>query len=328
MKVKTNLTNALEVADIKAQYDAQVKQILSNKVILAWILRETVNEMKPLSIDAIIQCIEGEPLVAEVPVFPGKETINGMSTESKIPNEGEITYDIRFIVITPGKQRIKLIINVEAQRESFRCYDLVKRAVFYCARMLSAQLDTEFKIPYYDDVKKVYSIWICMHPSKKTQNTITEYHMQADDRYGKYSGKAGYDLLSVIMIRIGLETQQEQQKLLKLLRTLLSDKMTINSKLDILESEYKIPRNRKIAEEAGNLCNLSELIEEKGIEKGIVKGKAEGKAEGKEEGRAEEENNFAALSRKLLEENRKDDLLRATYDTEYKRELYKFYGIG
>ena len=35
---KTTLANDIEVADVKAQYDAEVKKILANKEILAWIL--------------------------------------------------------------------------------------------------------------------------------------------------------------------------------------------------------------------------------------------------------------------------------------------------
>jgi len=67
-----------------------------------------------------------------------------MSNEDKVPGEGEITYDIRFYAITKDDKHIKIIINVEAQKNYYPGYDLVTRAMFYCARMLSAQLDTEF----------------------------------------------------------------------------------------------------------------------------------------------------------------------------------------
>ena len=66
----------------------------------------------------LANCIEGEPEVGIHPVHPGKgklEAIVGMNTESKIPNEGEITFDVRCYAMTKGKERVKLIINVEAQ---------------------------------------------------------------------------------------------------------------------------------------------------------------------------------------------------------------------
>lgn len=87
----------------------------------------------------------------------------GIHRMMKQVNEGEIRYDIRFYVILPnvlpdGKRR-KLLINVEAQKEYYTGYTLVDRGVFYGARMLSAQIDTEFIVPDYDSIKKVYSIW-------------------------------------------------------------------------------------------------------------------------------------------------------------------------
>lgn len=37
---KTALSNQIEIADKKAQYDAEAKRILSNKIILSWILQK------------------------------------------------------------------------------------------------------------------------------------------------------------------------------------------------------------------------------------------------------------------------------------------------
>jgi len=95
----------------------------------------------------------------------------------KVPGEGTITYDIRFYAVTPTKNRIKLILNVEAQKEFDTGYDLVTRGIFYCARMISAQKGTEFKKSNYNDLKKVYSIWICMNVSKDLEYTITSYKL-------------------------------------------------------------------------------------------------------------------------------------------------------
>ena len=45
-EVRTILANDIEVADAKAQYDAEVKKILANKEILAWILKFCTDEFK------------------------------------------------------------------------------------------------------------------------------------------------------------------------------------------------------------------------------------------------------------------------------------------
>ena len=83
--------------------------------------------------------------------------INGENTESKVPGEGTITYDIRFRAFLPGKNKkteIKLLINVEAQKKFYVKYRIVTRGIFYGARMLSEQLDREFSNSEYDKLKK------------------------------------------------------------------------------------------------------------------------------------------------------------------------------
>jgi len=146
MKSNTHISNVLEGNDNKDRYDAEVKKILSDKTVLSWILKYTVAEFDGYPVEDIRECIEGEPEVGTHRVYPGHtpEAISGLATEDKVPGEGVVTYDVRFFVITPGKERIKLIVNVEGQKKFHPGYDLVTRSVFYCARMLSAQLDTEF----------------------------------------------------------------------------------------------------------------------------------------------------------------------------------------
>ncbi len=105
-------------------------------------MKHCVKEFMDFEIGEIKNCIEGEPEISSIPVNPGRnpEKIIGMSTEDKVPNEGFITYDIRFFAIVPKKEKretIKLIINVEAQKDYYPGYDLVTRCIFYLARQKS-----------------------------------------------------------------------------------------------------------------------------------------------------------------------------------------------
>ncbi len=59
------------------------------------------------------------------------------------------------------------------------------------------------------------------------------------------------------------------------------------------------------------------------FEDGVIAGKAEGEALGKELG----ENDFAALTGRLIEDSRMDDLAKATKDKSYRAVLYREYGI-
>lgn len=241
MGIRTYISNALYEASDKVRYDAEVKKLLSDKNILAWIMKFSVEEFKGFSIEEIRECIEGEPEIAQTKVRPEH---------------------------TPDSKHVKIIINIEAQKRYHIGYDLVTRAIFYCARMLSAQLDTEFTTENYDDIKKVYSIWICMDALKYAQNTITEYHMTQDKIYGNFNGKVRYDLLSVVMICLG-RGNDNGNELIEMLNTLLSESMSIEKKENLLTDKYGIETSVEVKERINNMCNLSERIEEKGIEKGI-----------------------------------------------------------
>ena len=49
--------------------------------------------------------------------------------------------------------------------------------------------------------------------------------------------------------------------------------------------------------------------------------------EGRQEGREEGEMSFAILTKKLLEDSRQEDLLRAADDREFREKLYREYGL-
>lgn len=143
--------------------------------------------------------------------------------------------------------------------------------------MISAQMGTEFQDDNYDELKKVYSIWICMDSPRYAENTITEYGIQQRNIIGNFpSGKTRYDLMSVLMICLSsdLETGERDKKLHRLLGALLSSTLTKQEKKTIMEQEYGIPMTEKVERRVNVMCNLSGAIEERGIEQGIERGEA------------------------------------------------------
>ena len=285
--MKTQISDAIDVADEQVRLDAQIKKILANKKILSWIVKYTMKECADMNLDMIESCIEGEPKVSKVPVYPGKtnmENITGLSTEDKVPNEGEVTYDIRFYMMLPGSGRkpMKIIINLESQNDYYPGYDLVTRAVFYCARMLSAQLGTEFTTnsndpEKYDNIKKVYSIWVCFNTPHYAANTITEYCMTQKAHYGNFTGKSRYDLLSVVMICLAgskkHETSGEQNELIQMLNILFSAELDKEDKKKRLQEEYGIPMDDGFGTEVDDMGNVSEYFISRGMEQGMEKGR-------------------------------------------------------
>lgn len=63
-----SLGEALESAELQAKYDAVCKELLSDKQILARILKTCAKEYRLFSIDEIINTIEGEPEVSASPL--------------------------------------------------------------------------------------------------------------------------------------------------------------------------------------------------------------------------------------------------------------------
>lgn len=289
MTENTYISDALEGNDSKDRLDTEVKKVLSDKTVLAWILKYTTAEFKRYSIEGIKMCIEGTPEVGTHPVNPrskrknqkvanvqksakenlSPEAIIGSDTVDKVPGEGQVYYDIRFYAVTPTKERIKLILNVEAQKAFTSQYDLVTRGIFYAARMISAQKGTEFKRSNYDDIKKVYSIWICMEVPRDMEYTITSYRMHKDVLFGKPKKQFRYDLMEVVMICLGREEGAGNgNRLHGMLSTLLSRKLTPKEKEKHLSTEYGFETSTELEGGLKQMCNYSDLIEERGIEKG------------------------------------------------------------
>ncbi len=284
MDIETTTAQAIRSADDKARYDAACKRLLSEKSILARIMRRCVPEYLNCSVEDIeTRYIEGTPQVGEVPVFPDGQSpiIRGQDTSDKSVSEGTVTYDIRFQALIPGTDdRLSLIINIEAQNKYNPGYPLTMRGIYYCARMISSQYGQEFVESHYERLKKVYSIWICMDPPKEKANTITQYAIQKRDVFGRtVEPVEHYDLLTVIMLNIGDPEEPGTDKLLRMLGVLLSGKMKENEKRDILTNEYNIPMTREVEKEVTAMCNLSQGIEDRGIQIGVKRGIQKGRQE-------------------------------------------------
>lgn len=279
MKIKeAYISNTIDSAKDKIQYDEHVRQILKDKGILAYILKYAVKEFKDYSIDDAKVAIDGEPEVAIRSVRP--EAVSTLENESKIPGEGKMYFDILFYAVTNDGYRQKMYINIEAQKSFYPGYDLVTRGIVYPARLISQQMDVEYTADNYDGVKKVYSVWICMnapekkHSYKKVADSIVEYsikptilypHNATDDEIA--TGR--YDLMSTVFINLNSQnTINSKNVLISMLSTLLSDKIKADEKKQKLEKEYGIKMSKELESEVSSMCNLSEAIEERGIERG------------------------------------------------------------
>ena len=291
--MNTELKNAVLATDRDAQYDNSAKRLIAHKIILARILIKTVEKFKGMDPLEVAALIEGIPYISTVPVelgltnavhFQNGKRIVGFNTENQELNEGLVRFDIVFYVrMKDGPSQI--IINVEAQKDEPGEYEILNRAVFYVSRLISSQKERDFENSSYDDIKCVYSIWICMNME---ENTMSHIHLTKEDMIGSYEWKGNLDLLNIIMIGLAKELPEhdETYELHRLLGALLSRELTVDEKLDIIGNEYDIPLEENFRKDMSTMCNLSQGVKEEGIAIGRREGLEEGRREGYAEGEA------------------------------------------
>ena len=277
--MNTEIANAVNAAGDKAQYDTRVKRLLAQKSILAHILVKTVDEFKGMKSEDVVKYIEGEPSISVVPVEPGLanmektdatgQRIVGLNTENAEINEGLVRFDIIFYVrMKNGLSQI--IVNIEAQKDEPTEYKILNRAIFYVSRLISSQKERDFVNTNYDDIKQVFSIWICMNMD---DNSLSHIHLTKDELLKPCNWKGNLDLLNIVLIGITNEIPEydEKYEMHRLIGALLSSELKEQEKLDIIEHEYNIPISQEFREDVKIMCNLSTGIEERATERATKK---------------------------------------------------------
>ena len=288
MKNSTTVAQDLGTWQEEQALDAACCRLLANKIILAHILQGCLPEYSRCSIPELLPCLESTPAVCSVAVgqdVPDPGRIRGENTADKTMTEGNVTFDILFSARVPnGDETRQIFINVESQDNWTPGYPLLKRAAYYCGRLISRQKGIVFQHSDYQKLQKVYSLWVCLDPPKSMQNTLTSFHMMEEQLVGqaKYD-KMNYDMMSMIMIGLG-QPDKRQEDIIHLLSVLLSTEMDPDEKKQILEREYDIPMTVEMKEEAETMCGIGHAIARKNLEQGLEKGRLEGKLEGMQKG--------------------------------------------
>lgn len=273
--MNTEIKNAIQAADSEAQYDESAKRLLAQKYVLAHILVRTVEEFQGMEIERVVSLIEGDPYISKIPVASGLtnkdrnvegKRIVGLNTEAGEKNEGLVRFDIIFYV-RMRNGLAQMIINVEAQKDEPGSYQILNRAIFYVSRLISSQKERDFENTEYDDIKRVYSIWVCMNME---ENSLSHIHLVKDDLVGYHDWRGKLDLFNIVMIGLAKELpgQGEQYELHRLLGALFAEGLTAGERLNIIKEEYDIPIEQTIEQEVDVMCNLSQGIKETGIAEG------------------------------------------------------------
>ena len=152
----------------KRQLDQQCKIVLSHKSILSRILQRTVTEMEAMDTGAIMASIEGSPQAGGVSVLDLPEKITGENTEAASFNEGNLYYDIRFYTLFGENDPIKLLFDVEAQK------DYYPSPVYIGNSISRYSMEKKDLIPGIPDEKYTYDklevIQICLREDMDQKN--------------------------------------------------------------------------------------------------------------------------------------------------------------
>ena len=252
-------------------YDAECKQILTNKQVIANIMIKCIPEYKGLSIEQAIKCIK----YSDNSIF-----VKTLLSEDKSIPYATVFYDLLFETSIPSKsQEISMYINIEAQNDNSPGYSLLNRAIYYSSRILAGEKGKDFE--NYNKMKKIYSIWICTTPTKLKQDTINFYTIEEKNIKGNYKSNEDYKYINVIMLNIGNEYNYYDNKndILEMLSLLFKKTSLESSEVSrLLNDNYGIMRPK---EEVSKMCSLSQGIAYEARQEGIALGLTEGEIKGK-----------------------------------------------
>lgn len=288
--VPSEIAQNLKVADEDAsfKYDESARNLVAEKSVLAYILKSALDEYAGYTVQEIAErFIEGEPELRRVAVhqdhpdrkdesgmMSGDDKIEGRPAADKSQKDGTVYFDIRFNAVLPSNgELIEILLNMEIQNKDTPGYPIPKRGIYYAARMISSQRGTIFKDQEYGKIKKSVSIWVCEDTANLRSDTINRYSLTEECLRGDFhEKKKDYDLMTVVVLRLGSKGEKSEDNAIRLLSKMFSTNLSYEDKLDMLQNEFKISVSREMSEEVLDLCNLSAGVYNKGYDLGYDSG--------------------------------------------------------
>ena len=220
--------------------------------------------------------------------------------DESLPGLGSVRYDLLFEAMLPagGVGDLGILVNVETQLRG-GLSSLVARGAYYCARLLANQKGRYFEDDDYGMLRKVYSIWILVHPPKGVSNvTLFSEHIWQSDRVDMLPGVDGlapFDYANMVIVGLGTPGACGYTTIAEMLAALLSRTLSASEKERILGEEYGIKMDGSLRDGVRTLGSLGELYCEEarleglacGLEQGLERGREQGRAQGLTAGRLE-----------------------------------------
>ena len=158
-------------------------------------------------------------------------------------------------------------INIEPQRTVYTGYSLVRRGIYYACRMISSQKEVEFTGDDFNNIKKVYTIWLVMDAPKGGSNSIRRYEIKEKILHGHgREDVKNYDMMVAIMVYLG--NKATKHRLLRLLHLIFLDKLKAAEKKTILKRDYDLVLTPVMEEELTKMGSLALGIAERAKNEG------------------------------------------------------------
>ncbi|WII06913.1 hypothetical protein PED39_04810 [Methanomassiliicoccales archaeon LGM-RCC1] len=212
--------------------DEIFKEIMGDSYVLARVLSELVQEVRGKDLEYIRRCL---------PIEEGGRTV--IKGNPEIPAKGHhVTMDNFIQMRIPATGKVRVLLNIEGQRERSPGYSIIDRALYYAASIIHEQKGTYFDHDNYSDIVKTYSIWIMMDPRKDMKNTISRYYVQGeyDSRYSSDRPLVRSDKMEIVIVNIGNKDDCPETTM-GMLNSLFSSDITDHEKAERLSEVYNIP---------------------------------------------------------------------------------------
>ena len=262
----TQISNDVTLSDKKIQFDTQAKNILSYACIEAWILKEVVKEFQNYSVQRICSILTGKKLKGIM--LDGERKIQMINTRDTVEGQQDIELDA-FFQITVPESDARIFLNVELQKAPGIKRWLRKRGWYYVTRLTTRQNGIVFEKSHYEQIEKVYSIWIVGGKRKKSR--IERYQLQ--------NGPNPLEVMELVIIYLGNPDDTDVSPIEQLLNTLFSATMSIEKKKKILHDKFFIAMHSDMERTVEDVCNMSQGIWEMGCADGRKIGRREGREE-------------------------------------------------
>lgn len=264
----------------EVRLDANAKQALANKSILAEIIHELIPGFENIPVQNVPAYISTQPEIGRRPVHLGETNtgyIRPLEQENAIKGEGKAVFDVFFLLNVPGSngECAEVYVNVEAQASEYKTYTMEQRAVYYMARLISSQYERDFSNSHYEKLKKVYSIWLIFDPQKQYRNSISTFSYQQKTILGTPKDDGSYDLAQAFFVRLSDDVLYKNSKMIGVLNTLFSKQVSKQDKKTILSQEYGVKVDKDLERSVDEMCNYSVSVLNKGLAEGRVRTIAE-----------------------------------------------------